>query len=67
MLTNGDSDLKKDSDKDEVQGDSNQEEEATSGKTEGSEVGQNGESVTTAALADAEDNEDSDVRKSVKE
>ena len=61
-LTNGDSDLKKDSDKDE-EGDPDQG-EAASAKTESENVGENSELVTTAVLADAEDNEDSDVRKS---
>ena len=54
--------MKKDSDKDE-EGDADQG-EAASAKTESENVGENSELVTTAVLADAEDNEDSDVRKS---
>ena len=63
-LTNGHSDLKKDSDKDEE--DDGSQEEATLEKTEGVQVAKNSESGTTGVLADAEDNEDSDVRKSMK-
>lgn len=63
-LTNGTSDLKKDSDKEEESDDDDQE-EAASERTEGREVEQNSEAVTADVFADAEDSEGDDVRENV--
>ena len=61
-LWNGNRDLKKDSDKDE-RGNGEPEENASGKEEDSREVGENGELETADVLADAEDDENSDVRR----